>query len=185
MSSFEKDHFLFIYDLCAIGTFSFSSSSFFYCLMHFIKSSNNFLGFPHFLEPSEAARPEASRLLHCLIFFEHFPPKIWNSSDFCTLVKKLKIISPIFEENSDMLKVCIYFAYAGDREFTVQSVCKAFRKSKVIALFPSNESLKRYVSFVCIASSCPSLLLLLKLKLHLYVLSLMQWIYVLYCSSSF
>ena len=76
MSSFEKDHFLFIYDLCAIGTCSFSSSSFFYCLMHFIKSSNNFLGFPHFLEPSEAARPEASRLLHCLIFFEHFPPKI-------------------------------------------------------------------------------------------------------------
>ena len=55
-----------------------------------------------------------------------------------------------------MLKVCIYFAYAEDREFTVQSVCKAFRKSKVIALFPSNESLKRYVSFVCIASSCLS-----------------------------
>ena len=183
MSSFEKDHFLFIYDLCAIGTFSFSSSSFFYCLMHFIKSSNNFLGFPHFLEPSEAARPEASRLLHCLIFFEHFPPRFETRLTFAHWSKNSKYLRFLRE-----ILICWKFVFTllmQKIESSLFSQCVKPLGNPKLLLCSRPMNLWNVMSVLCASLRVASPLLLLKLKLHLYVLTLMQWIYVLYCSSSF
>ena len=185
MSSLEKDHFLFIYDLCAIGTFSFSSSSFFYCLMHFIKSSNNFLGFPHFLEPSEAARPEASRLLHCLIFFEHFPPRFETRLTFAHWSKNSKYLRFLRK-----ILICWKFVFTllmQKIESSLFSQCVKPLGNPKLLLCSRPMNLWNVMSVLCASHRVASLssTTLEAQAASLCSLTLMQWIYVLYCSSSF